>query len=78
MIKKYTVKDIKEIRNATPDCYAYAQISKIQGALKIGYARKASANWQYGVWAIPHKSGVCLVVETFGEILGNESWKMGK
>lgn len=73
MIKKYTIKDVKEIRNATPDCYACAQISKIQGALKIGYAQKATANWQYNIWAVPRKSGVCLVVETFGEILGNES-----
>ena len=33
---------------------------------KIGYAKKAGANWAYGVWIVMDSTGAKLYRETFG------------
>lgn len=68
MTKKYTMKEVKEIRTQTPAEWAG---KRINGFIykQVGYAQKSGANWCYLVYVVYDGHMMRYVVESFGEIL---------
>lgn len=65
---KFTYKDIKAIKECTPDGLKDRAVSDFKN-IKIGYYQRANTNWSYNVYVVLYDGILYQVAVSFGYIL---------